>query len=126
MKITIETIPNDQQRYPTAGDWYYDEKGDLHIRVSMLGDWRMESLVAIHELVEVLLCKHRGITQEQVDRFDIEFEKNRGDEDNREPGDEPNAPYQREHCLATSVERLLCAEFDLKWDDYAAAIENLT
>lgn len=75
MKITIETIPYDQQRYPTVGDWTFDKEGNLLIRVSGMGDWRKEALVAVHELVEVLICKQRGITQEQVDKFDMDFEK---------------------------------------------------
>ena len=29
----------------------------------------------LHELVEVLKCKHDGVTQEQVDVFDMEFEE---------------------------------------------------
>ena len=69
MKVTIEVIPNNQQRYSTCGDWQWD--GDnLTISVSKMGDWRYEMLVAFHELAECLICRHRGIQQEQVDDFD--------------------------------------------------------
>ena len=45
MKVTIEVIPNENQRYPTVGDWQWD--GDnLTISVSAIGDWRYEMLVA--------------------------------------------------------------------------------
>lgn len=42
-----------------------------------------------------------------------------------EPGDSPVAPYHREHCLATAVERMLCAELDLAWAQYEEAVESL-
>lgn len=128
MKILIETIPHDKQRYPTVGDWYYDGPADdqiLHIRVSELGDWRYNALVALHELVEVLACKHAGVTQWNVDEFDIEYEKNRPEGDDSEPGDSPQAPYRRQHCLATGIERILCAELGIDWATYDRAIMSL-
>ena len=45
MKITIDTIPHNQQRYPTVGDWAFDSNGNLIIAVSDLGDWRYNALV---------------------------------------------------------------------------------
>lgn len=118
MKIIIETIPHDQQRYPTVGDWTYDPDGTLHIKVSGLSDWRREALVAVHELVEVLVCKNDGVTQEAVDEFDTNYEKERKPGDESEPGDDPNAPYVRQHCIATGVERILAAELRVNWKDY--------
>src|SRR6516165_10297182 len=97
MKITIEVIPHKAQRYPTVGDWWFDKNGDLEIRVSALSDWRLESLIAVHELWEVLLCKHTGITEASVTEFDVEFEKRRAPGDDSEPGDSPKAPYRSEH-----------------------------
>src|ERR1700690_4373509 len=113
MKIVIETISHKQQRYPTIGDWFYDADGNLQIKVSSLGNWREEALIGVHELVEVLLCKYQGVSQEVVDTFDIEFEKQRVEGNLDEPGDAPEAPYRRQHCLATAVERLLAAELDV-------------
>lgn len=118
MDIEIKTIPHEQQRYPTVGDWFYD--GDkLVINVSDLGSWRKNLLVAIHELVEASLCASRGITQEQVDKFDESFD---GD---GEPGDSPDAPYRREHFFATNIERLLCAELGIDWAEYDQQVEEL-
>lgn len=125
MNITIETIPHDQQRYPTCGDWTFDEKGDLTIRVSQLSDWRREALVAVHELIEVLLCKQRGITQEQVDKFDKEFEANRSEGNEDEPGDDPSAPYRKEHFFATNIEALLSAELGVDFGEYEKEIDSL-
>lgn len=119
MKITIETIPHKEQRYETVGDWYFEENGDLHIKVSQFGDWRSPALVAVHELIEVLICKHHGIDQKAVDEFDMKF-KGEG-----EPGDDPNAPYATEHCFATGIERLLAGALGLKWKIYEEELNEL-
>lgn len=125
MKIEIETIPHETQRYPTVGDWLW-ENDVLHIKVSALSDWRREMLIAVHELVEVILCKHSDVSQESVDAFDIEYEKNRSADDvESEPGDDPRAPYARQHCFATAVERMLAAEMDVNWSQYADELESL-
>jgi hypothetical protein len=124
MKFSIEVIPHKDQRYETAGDWFWT--GDnLTIKVSDMGDWRYNATVAVHELIEALLCKHDGISQDAVDEFDIDFEKNRTQDDTSEPGDDPAAPYHRQHCLATSVERMLIAELQVPWQIYDDAANAL-
>lgn len=85
-------------------------------------------MMAIHELSEVLICHHRGVSQKAIDRFDIRFEKDRkaglhGKSD--EPGDDSRAPYFREHCFATGIERLLAAVLEVDWNKYAEAVEAL-
>jgi hypothetical protein len=129
MKIIIETIPHDQQRYPTVGDWYWSVHGnELHIKVSELGDWRYEVCVAIHEAVEAVLCEHAGIKQAAVDEFDQKFEKERDDGRHAladEPGDDKDAPYRKQHGIATGVERVLAAELGVDWNDYDHTIQNL-
>ena len=42
MKIEIRTIPHEQQRYPTCGDWQFEKPDELTIRVSDMGN--MESI----------------------------------------------------------------------------------
>jgi hypothetical protein len=139
MKIVIETIPHDQHRYPTVGDWFYDPDGTLHIKVSELSDWRHEALIAVHELVEVLCCRHRSVSQERVDEFDKQFEADREKQLKdpeipeeakcliaiSEPGDQIQAPYRTEHCFATGVERLLASFLDVPWGEYEAKLEAL-
>ena len=126
MNCRIEIIPHDQQAYPTVGDWRFDENGDLVIKVSTLSDWRLEMLVAIHELVEVLMCKHRGISTESVDAFDKAFEAARTYDNENEPGDEPAAPYVKEHCIATGIERIMAAELGVSWKHYEEEISKLS
>ncbi len=125
MKINIETIPHHQQRYPTVGD-YWDEKGVEQIRVSEMPDWRYEMLVAVHELIEMALTKHREIAEESISEFDINFEDSRRNNlVTGEPGDHPNAPYKREHFFATNLERLLAAELGVDWFEYDRHVEAL-
>ncbi len=82
-------------------------------------------LVAVHELVEVLTCKNDGVSQEVVDKFDKEFEANRHPDNEDEPGDEPTAPYVKQHCLATGVERILAQQWGVNWKEYGDELESL-
>jgi hypothetical protein len=128
MKIIIETIPHEEQRYPTVGDWFFDHPRPdkiLTIRVSRMGDWRYEVLVAVHELVEVLLCLHKGVSQKSVDKFDMKYEAARKRGDESEPGDDPRAPYKDQHCIATAVERLLAPMLGVSWKKYEQKINSL-
>lgn len=125
MQITIQIIPHEAQRYKTPGDWTFDEKGDLTIKISKLSDERFEALIAVHELIEVLLCKQAGITQAEVDAYDMDFEENRKEGDLSEPGDKPSAPYFKQHGIASGVERMLAAELGVDWEKYASEVEKL-
>lgn len=125
LNIKINTIDHKKQRYETVGDWHYISGDNLNIHVSNMGDWRKEALVAIHEQVEALLCRNMGIKQDLVDDFDIEFEKHRKEGNTDEPGDDPKAPYKRQHFIATTIERILCAEFGLDWNEYEKVINSL-
>lgn len=125
MNVNIQVIPHDQQRYETCGDWFFDTDGTLQIRVSKLSDWRREMLIAVHELAEVLMCKNDGISAESVDRFDMDFEKDRHPDDDSEPGDSPDAPYVNQHCIATGIERILAAELGVNWRNYENELGDL-
>lgn len=118
MNVNIKIIPHEEHRYTTVGDWWLDENGDLQIRVSKLSDPRMEGLIAVHEYVEFLMCQHDGVTTEMVDKFDKDFEANRHPDNEDEPGDSPDAPYVKQHCIATGIERILAAALEVKWKPY--------
>lgn len=125
MRISIRTIPHSQQRYPTVGDWIWDKNGDLIICISDMGNKKYEFLVALHELIEVMLCKERGITQLEVDDFDIAYEAKRNYGDFSEPGDDPKAPYYNEHQFATCLERLMALELGVNWKEYDEKVSSL-
>ncbi len=126
LNITINTIPHEKQAYNTLGN-YGTTQGKEWFQISDMGDWKMEFLVAIHELIEAALCKHRGIKIGEIDRFDIQFERDRdhgahGQED--EPGDDYEAPYRNEHLFACGIEQLLCSEFGIPIKTYDAIANN--
>jgi hypothetical protein len=126
--IYIEVIPHSQQRYPTCGDYTWDLlTKTLRIYVSNTGDWRETVSVAIHELTEAVLCLDRGISQKQIDAFDIDFEKRRdeGKVHYDEPGVDPAAPYFDEHKIATFIEKVLVKQLKLKWNKYNKHLDDL-
>ena len=125
MKIQLRTIPHTEQRYETVGDWENLPDGSLRISVSDMGNDDYAFLVAIHEAVEVWLCNKRGITDEAVSAFDIEYEKNRPEGDESEPGDHPDAPYRKEHFFATNIERMIALELGVDWEKYDKAVMSL-
>jgi len=127
----IRIIPHEQHRYETCGDWWYEGPEDnavLHIRVSQMPEQTHEQMVLIHELAEVILCNQQGVTQQDVDNFDTNFESNREVglvSEEAEPGDSPNAPYKTQHCFATAIERLMCAALGITWQAYEEEINKL-
>lgn len=135
MKILIETIPHSAQRYETVGDWvkepsgWYEGPVDFTIKVSELGHEQMEALVAIHELVEFFLCEfaYPRVTQKTVDDFDnlfLQWQDAGIRSKDAEAGDDERAPYTRQHCMATAVERMLAAYIGVPWDVYEAVING--
>lgn len=127
MNVCIKTIPHKDHRYETVGDWWFEGK-NLHIRISEMGNWRYEMCVAVHELVEALLCKHSKVTQKSVDKFDKMFENEREQRlhsYDEEPGDDPDAPYKVQHCIATGVERIVAALLGVCWRSYEMKINSL-
>jgi hypothetical protein len=144
-KIIINVVDHVEQRYETVGDWVFnDYKNDmilspgqdpnaprLVIRVSNLGNdlegTKMNCLVAVHELIEALLCKFNEpeITGKEVDEFDFHFEEARGENDNSEPGDSPEAPYHEQHKTATVIEMALASALKVSWEQYEKRINEL-
>ena len=117
MDIIIKVIDDKQHREGISGaDWYFDADGNCQVRVSRMSDWRRETILAFHEAVEAVLCKYNGVTVEQVDIFDSPFELAHDNVTN--VGDKTDAPYRREHCFATAVERILAGELEVPWQDY--------
>jgi hypothetical protein len=128
MEIHIKTIPHNNQRYETVGDYFYDDLGVLQVRISDMGNTFYETLVAIHELTEELLTKHRGLTEQEIMDFDLYFEKKREMgmiDDVSEAGFSNEAPYLREHSLATAIEMQIVAMAGESWTDYDNTVSLL-
>ena len=80
MDTIIRIIKPNTMRYITPGD-YFIENGKQIIEVADTGNDKYNLLIALHELVELNLCADRGIKEEDISKFDIDFEENR-EEDN--------------------------------------------
>ena len=118
LNINIKTIPDDEQRYDTVGD-YWKKDGVDEIKVSMMGNRQYEFLVAIHEMVEQFLCENAGITDEDITKFDVEYEEKRKNGDATEPGEDIYAPYHKQHMFAEKIEKMMAEECKIDWEDYS-------
>ena len=123
MNVEIRVIPHPDQRYDTAGDWWWE--GDtLHIRVSQFPESpakaRYEFLVAIHEYVEAMLCKFQGVSEADVDAWDLGPGAAMED-----PGNDPRAPYHQQHKEGLLIEKLMAQALKLRWDTYEKQFDQL-
>ncbi len=125
LKFDCETIPNNKQRYPTVGDYATDIFGVTHFKISELENWKYEFLISIHEIIEKFLCKAAGVQEIDIDTFDIKYEKERPENDFSEPGNSEEAPYHRQHLVASYVENLLLRELGLNSIEYEKVINSL-
>lgn len=133
LKIDVEVIPHDCQRYPTVGDWQFlteskDIAGQdigvtheniLQVNVSETGNEDSNFLIAIHEIIEAYLCKKNGITEEQVDQWDKDHLYS------FDPGSFLECPYFHEHIFATFIEHKLAIELEVHWEDHEKRIGDL-
>src|SRR5258705_8885586 len=83
--VTVHVVPHSEQRYETSGDWVWKD-GGLVVTVSDLGDDRFNVLVAAHEVTEALLARRDGVTEQQVDTWDLSHP------DAAEPGEVEGCP----------------------------------
>lgn len=117
LNIEIKTIPDGEQRYNTVGDYWKEGNKEI-VRVSDMDNWKYEILVATHEVVEEALCKARGINDDDITNFDEQYEIERKYGVIDEPGNDPRAPYYKEHQFATKIEKLFAEELGVDWDEY--------
>lgn len=124
MRTIIDTIPHKNHRYETVGD-YWEENGEQRIVVSQMDDEKMEFLVQLHEFIESSLCRFAGIKEPDVKAFDEQFEAARKEGNTDEPGFDSNAPYNRQHTIATGIEFMIAAEIGVDINKYDAAVNSL-
>jgi hypothetical protein len=122
MRIVIETIPHQNQRYDTCGDWFWDrEEKTLYIFVSETGDWKKNFLIARHELDEAMLCKFRGVTAAQVDEYDLAHPEAGSDSFS----DNTDAPYSNSHNDALAAEWIMSRLLGVDWVEYTKTLDNM-
>jgi hypothetical protein len=120
MNISITVIDNNKQRYNTVGDWYYDPTDKtMVIKVSDTGNKKYNFLIAIHELIEAILCEWAGISSELVDMWDLNY----GD---GEPGQGIDCPYFMQHFTATCIEGTLALMIGVNWVEYDECVNKLS
>lgn len=129
LNLAITSLPHKLQRYDTVGD-YEEVEGVTFFRISQTTDRREMLLIMIHEVVEWALCQVKGISNDQIDKFDLNWKRENlplGVVDYvMEPGDDPNAPYYKLHQITTGIERILAAEMGVDWPTYERHLEELT
>jgi hypothetical protein len=117
--VKIETVEPKAMRYRTVGDWFFTGRGCLTIQVADTGNWVYNMLVAVHELIEVILCLVAGISEKRVNAFDLTHQ------DDEDPGSHPKAPYHSQHITAMGIEMILAACAGAKWRIYEAALDRI-
>jgi hypothetical protein len=134
MKINYETIEHKKQRYDTVGDYWQDKRGTWQIRVSKMSDPRYAQLVLLHELTELTLVIAADIKIAEIDKFDFAYEaagkKQQAKADcgcrlKDEPGDDPHAPYHKQHQAAMVAERAAAKAMGVDWKNYNDEMESL-
>ena len=116
--ILTNTIKHKDQNYNTVGD-YGENKEFWWVHISKMDKWQYEAMVLIHELVEMILTKHRRINWDKITKFDV------NNPQLEEPGLNKKAPYHKEHLFATKIEKSLCCELNLDWNKYDEAVTKL-
>jgi hypothetical protein len=138
MDYDIRVIPHNAQRYDTVGD-YYQKRDDLKVlRISSfhgvedLTEMQAEDyefLIMIHELIEQHLAKKSGISDEEIDKFDMQFEDDRKKglhNPDEEPGNDPECPIYYQHKMATQYEKMLAVDLGVDWYYYDRIVQSMT
>lgn len=123
MNIHILTVPNEQikeRKGFTGADWWYDDAGDLQVRIAQMSSWDREMCLAGHEMFEAILWfKKHGADVSAVDEFDARVEEATPEKHGIDAGDLPGCPYAMEHSAATAAERIMATHLDIgSWREY--------
>jgi hypothetical protein len=119
MKLTVEILPYKDMRYNTYGDYFYDKSNTLRFQIVDHSNDVYTKLTLIHELVEQLLLEVKGITPDDVDRFDFDFESDTNKTSiYSEPGEDPSCIYKKEHDFSDNIIKQICESIGIKFEDY--------
>jgi len=117
--ITVSKISHDLQRYNTCGDWRFSPQDELFVFISDCGNWQSELLVAVHEIVEAFLCKATGVSEAEVDKWDM------ANLNEKDPGILKGCPYRNQHISAEFVERLVARLLNTDWKEHEERLDKL-
>lgn len=125
MKIRIET---GTCRNSQCGDWQRLEDGTILITVVEM-PVKSQIAVAIHELIEQILCEEDDVTDTKVTQHDAQFESERSVGKHplaAEAGADYRSPYRDQHLTAEYVERSVCYALRLPWQKHEHFVQKAT
>lgn len=127
IKTIIESVSLKSQRFLTLGDYFF-KKGVRYFRITKTKNNLFDDAIFIHEFIEEVLTRNKGIKEKDIMKHDLWFEKevekgNFSDDD--EPGEHKDAPYRREHLLAEKIERMILKELNVDWKEYSNYLNKL-
>jgi len=111
MEIKTEIVPLESQRYDTLGD-YFIENNELSFKITDTGNDLYNKLILVHEIVEEMMTNYRGLKEEDILKWDLEHD------DSNDPGSEIGCPYRDEHMFAEMIERMICHQLGVDWNEY--------
>lgn len=114
--IVIKTIPIEEQRYNTAGD-YWETDDQIHFRITKQENEMSEVAILLHEVTEFFLTRKRGLTEPEITEYDLLWENrfNHGINKADEPGMEGDCPYKDEHETSLMIEKIFCWAAGVDW-----------
>jgi hypothetical protein len=116
--INVRFIPKKEMRYDTTGDYWETDK-TIEFRIALMDNPLHSAAILLHELTEYFDVKCRGISIEEIDRFDISHPEL------DDPGWSREAPYNASHQLGDLVERAFILGIGESWTNYDEKIMQL-
>ena len=127
MNIEVRVVPNGELNIRagfTGADWWWNPDGSLQVRIAKeIDDADEIACLILHEVSEALFCRKLGISHQEVDLFDKEYQRTH--EVDLNAGDEPDSPYRVPHNWATAIERIAAGVLDVKWKGYDEKLSKI-
>lgn len=128
MNMIFKTVTMKEQPFLTQGDWQTDKDGNMVSTIAECEDWRFWAIVAIHEMVEYFICKLRGVTIEDCNKFDAMYEEGYRSGKiplDKEAGYDKRCPYHRGHVWGDRFAWVLAKLLRVKIKDYNRYMDKL-
>lgn len=114
----VSSVDLKDQRYETLGD-YFIKNGVRQFKITKTGNDLYDDLIFIHEFIEEVLTRNKGIKEEDILKFDLSFEeKEKLGLVTGEPGSAEDSPYRQEHIISEIVERMIANHLNVDFNKY--------